>query len=182
MINSSTRRSYSAQYPSYCTIASAVQCLYTVGSCHRRIPLSRDTPSSLRISAEGVLGYVLTHPEISVWDISKNTHWSLENPHLVRPNHHQVRWSVNVGCGIWKSTLMSSMYCDGPLTSESYTEILSGPLADFLEDEVSLRDLSRMWYQHDGATHQKFAQPFTFLAQTLDSGIIGYEGQEEWSP
>ncbi|GFU88309.1 uncharacterized protein TNCV_847021 [Trichonephila clavipes] len=47
-------------------------------------------------------------------------------------------------CGIWKSTLISPMHCDGPLTSESYTEILSGPLADFLEDEASLRDLSRM--------------------------------------
>ncbi|GFV02776.1 uncharacterized protein TNCV_619741 [Trichonephila clavipes] len=59
-----------------------------------------------------------------------------------------------------------------------YTEILSGPLADFLEDEVSLRDLSRMWYQHDGAPTHKSAQPCTFLAQTFDTQIIGYGGQE----
>ena len=45
-------------------------------------------------------------------------------------------------------------------------EIFSGPSADFLEDEVSLRDLSRMWYQHDGAPAHKSAQPCTFLAQT----------------
>ncbi|GFY13143.1 uncharacterized protein TNCV_363901 [Trichonephila clavipes] len=76
---------------------------------------------------------------------TQNTHyWSLENPHLIRPNRHQVRWSVNVWCGIWKSNLIGPMYFDGPLTSESYMENLSGPLADFLEDEVSLRDLSRM--------------------------------------
>ncbi|GFT25985.1 transposable element Tcb2 transposase [Trichonephila clavipes] len=56
------------------------------------------------------------------------------------------------------------------------------PPADILEDEVSLRDLSRIWYQHDGATTHKFAQPFIFLAQTLDTGIIGYGGQQEWSP
>ncbi|GFU16158.1 uncharacterized protein TNCV_2780161 [Trichonephila clavipes] len=74
------------------------------------------------------------------------------------------------------------MYCDGPLTSESYKEILSGPLADFFEDEVSLRNLSRMWCQHDGAITHKFAQPFTFLAQTLDTRIISYGGQQEWSP
>ncbi|GFV06247.1 uncharacterized protein TNCV_4589061 [Trichonephila clavipes] len=122
-----------------------------------------------RIRAEDVLGYVLTHPESSVRDISKacfyskstvwnispvvtyhhityhlwsygcqfsrqgsintqNKHyWSLENPHLIRPNRHQVRWSVNVGCGIWKSPLIGPLYFDGPLTSESYTEILSGP-------------------------------------------------------
>ncbi|GFV20610.1 uncharacterized protein TNCV_776551 [Trichonephila clavipes] len=206
--------------PSYCTIDRAVQRLYKTESCHRRIPLSRATPSSLRIPSENVLGYALAYPEISVRDISKacsyskstgwnilhtygacpyrpvllqelmpgdqerrfdfsnfvlntldenpdflneilrsdecqfsrqgtintqNTHyWSLENPHLIRPNRRQVCWSVNVWCGIWKSTLIGPMYFDVPFTSESYMEILSGPLADFLEDEVSLRDLSRM--------------------------------------
>ncbi|GFT53109.1 uncharacterized protein TNCV_4232411 [Trichonephila clavipes] len=101
---------------------------------------------------------------------TQNTHYCyLENPHLIQPNCHQVRWSVNVWCGIWKSTLHGPMYFDGPLTSESYTEILSGPLADFLEDEVFLRDLSRMWYQHDGAPAHKSAQPYTFLAQTFDT-------------
>ena len=71
------------------------------------------------------------------------------------------------------STLIGPMYFDGPLTSESYTEILFGPLANFLEDEVSLRDLSRMWYQHDGAPAHKSAQPCLFLAQTFDTRING---------
>ncbi|GFU54477.1 uncharacterized protein TNCV_3024541 [Trichonephila clavipes] len=110
---------------------------------------------------------------------TQNRHyWSLENPHLIRPNRHQVRWSVNVWCGIWKSTLIGQIYFDGSLTSESYTEILSGPLADFLEDEVSLRDLSHMWYHHDGASSHKSAQPCSFLAQTFDTRIISYGGQE----
>ncbi|GFX04239.1 uncharacterized protein TNCV_3973881 [Trichonephila clavipes] len=74
------------------------------------------------------------------------------------------------------------MHFDGPLTSESYTEILSGPLPDFLEDEVSLRDLSRMCYQHDCAPAHKSAQPCTFLAQTFDIRIIDYGGQQEWPP
>ncbi|PRD19392.1 UNVERIFIED_CONTAM: hypothetical protein NCL1_57459 [Trichonephila clavipes] len=108
-----------------------------------------------------------------------NTHYlSLENPHLTRPNRSQVRWSVNVWCGIWKSTLIGPMYFDGPLISESYMEILSELFANFLEDEVSLRDLSRMWFQPDGVPAHKSAQPFTFLAQTLDTRIIGYGGQE----
>ncbi|GFX04639.1 DUF4817 domain-containing protein [Trichonephila clavipes] len=46
------------------------------------------------------------------------------------------------------------------------------------QDEVSLWDLSRMWYQHDGAPAHKSAQPCTFWAQTFDTLIIGYEGQE----
>ncbi|GFT15894.1 uncharacterized protein TNCV_3314771 [Trichonephila clavipes] len=79
---------------------------------------------------------------------------------------------------MWKSTLIGPIYFDGSLTSESYTEILSGPLADFLEHEVSLRDLSRMWYQHDGAPAHKSAKPCTFLAQTFDTRILGYGGQK----
>ncbi|GFT32592.1 DUF4817 domain-containing protein [Trichonephila clavipes] len=59
------------RHPSYCTIAPAVQRLYKTGSCLRPIPLSRATPSSLRIPAEDVLGYALAYPESSVWDISK---------------------------------------------------------------------------------------------------------------
>ncbi|GFW46495.1 uncharacterized protein TNCV_4811821 [Trichonephila clavipes] len=110
---------------------------------------------------------------------TQNKHyWSLENPHLIRPNRQQVRWSVNVSGGIWKSTLIDPLYFDGHLTSESYMEILSGPLADFLEDKVSLRDLSHMWYQHDGAPAHKSAQPCAILAQTFDTRIIGYGGQE----
>ncbi|GFX35923.1 uncharacterized protein TNCV_4214451 [Trichonephila clavipes] len=90
---------------------------------------------------------------------TQHTHyWSLKNPHLIRPNRNQVLWLVNVQCGVWKSTLKGSMYFDEPLTSESYTEILSGSLAKFLEDEVSLRELLRMWYQHDGAPKHKSAQ------------------------
>ncbi|GFX37394.1 DUF4817 domain-containing protein [Trichonephila clavipes] len=36
----------SRRHSSYCTIASAVQRLYKAGSCHRRIPLFRATPSA----------------------------------------------------------------------------------------------------------------------------------------
>ena len=57
-------------------------------------------------------------------------------------------------------------------------EIFSGPSADFLEDEVSLRDLSRMWYQHDGVPAHKSKKQCTFLTQAFD---IDYGGQQEWA-
>ncbi|GFY02680.1 DUF4817 domain-containing protein [Trichonephila clavipes] len=43
---------------------------------NRHIPLSRATPSSFRIPAEDVPGYVLTHRESSVRDISKARSYS----------------------------------------------------------------------------------------------------------
>ncbi|GFX92416.1 DUF4817 domain-containing protein [Trichonephila clavipes] len=114
------------------------QRLYKAGSCHRRILLSRVTPSSLRIPAEDVLGYALAHLESSVRDISK-------------------------ACSYSKLTVWNILH------------------TRFLEDEVSW-DLSRIWYQHNGAPTHKSAQPCTFLAQILDTRIIGYGGQQEWSP
>ncbi|GFX35927.1 DUF4817 domain-containing protein [Trichonephila clavipes] len=42
----------SRRHASSCTIARGVHHLYKTGSCHRRIPLSRATSSSLRIPAE----------------------------------------------------------------------------------------------------------------------------------
>ncbi|GFX40803.1 DUF4817 domain-containing protein [Trichonephila clavipes] len=76
-----TARLYAIKFPSrrhpfYCTISRAVQRLYITGSCHRRIPLSRAPPSSLRIPTEDVLGYALAHPESSVRDISKPCSYS----------------------------------------------------------------------------------------------------------
>ncbi|GFU22849.1 DUF4817 domain-containing protein [Trichonephila clavipes] len=66
----------SRKHPSYCTIDRAVQRLYKIGSCHRYIPLSRATPSSLQIPSEDVLGYALAYPESSVRDIIKACFYS----------------------------------------------------------------------------------------------------------
>ncbi|GFU71224.1 DUF4817 domain-containing protein [Trichonephila clavipes] len=47
------------------------------------MPLFRATPSSFRIPSEDVLGFALSYPETSVWDIStagfysKSTAWNI---------------------------------------------------------------------------------------------------------
>ncbi|GBM83472.1 hypothetical protein AVEN_138323-1 [Araneus ventricosus] len=69
---------------------------------------------------------------------------ALENPQNLSPNNHQVRWSVNVWCGIWKLNLIWLFSFDDALTSTKYMHILSRPLSDYLEESVSLSDLSRM--------------------------------------
>ncbi|GFV77023.1 uncharacterized protein TNCV_690931 [Trichonephila clavipes] len=222
------------RHPSYCTITRAVQLLYKTGSCNRRIPLSRATPSSLRIPAEEVLGYALAHPKSSDRDISKacsyskstvrnilhtysaypyrpvlaqelmpggqercfdfcnfvlntqdenpeilnevfgrinassrgkgtintqNTHyWSFERPTsntiesprsalvstcVVRNMEKHRKWKMEYG----KASNCHNVFL-WTFNIRIIHEILSGPLTDFLEDKVSFRDLSRMWYQH----------------------------------
>ena len=61
-------------------------------------------------------------------------------------------------------------------------QILQGLMADFLEECVSLRDSSQMWFQHDGAPERKSLKPCSVLAATFGNNIIGYGGNDEWPP
>lgn len=113
----------------------------------------------------------------------QNTHfWFLQNPHVIRPNKHQVRWSVNVWCGIWKGTLVGPYFFDDTLTDKKYVDLLRGPLSDFLDDHVSLADLHKMWFQHDGAPAHKAASSQTLLRSMFEDNIMGYGGLLEWPP
>ena len=93
-----------------------------------------------------------------------------------------MRWSVNAWCGIWNDILIGPFIFDGALTSKKYTDILQGPLSDFLDDFVPLQDLSRMWFQHDGAPAHKSLQPRTVLSTIFWRNICGYGGHVERPP
>ncbi|GFU35521.1 hypothetical protein TNCV_317671 [Trichonephila clavipes] len=67
------------------------------------------------------------------------------------------------------------IYFNGSLTSESYTDIYLDN--SFLEDEVSLRDWSRMWYQYDGAPHTNLRNHGHCWRRHLTPRIIGYRSQ-----
>lgn len=47
---------------------------------------------------------------------------------------------------------------EGTLTADKYGEILQDPLSVFLDNCVSFRDLSQLWFKHDGAAaHESLA-------------------------
>lgn len=54
------------------------------------------------------------------------------------------------GFGIWKTSLIGEFICNGTFISEKYADILCAPVPDFLEQYVSLQDLSQMSFQLDG--------------------------------
>ncbi|GFT52624.1 uncharacterized protein TNCV_3765281 [Trichonephila clavipes] len=112
---------------------------------------------------------------------TQNRHyWSLENAHLIQPNRHRERWSANVWCGIWKSILIGPIYFDGSLTSESYTgKFYLCTVSRFFRRWFPYEICHAcVWYQHYGAPAHKSTQPCTFLAQTFDTRIFNYGGQE----
>lgn len=81
--------------------------------------------------------------------------------------------------GIWNITLIRPIIYEDSLIGQKNWDILQGPLSDFLKESVSLSDLSKIRFQHDGApAHSPW--PYTFLKSTFGNKIIGRP--VEWSP
>lgn len=76
-------------------------------------------------------------------------YWSVDNPHWMREVNHQVRWSVNVWCGIIGCRVIGPYYFDGNLNGDMYRQFLVDDLPTLLED-VSLAVRNSMWFQQDG--------------------------------
>lgn len=111
-----------------------------------------------------------------------NAHyWALENPSWGMSVKHQVQWSINVWCGIWKDQLIGPVFYDGSLDGPKYLQLLMDVLPDFIED-VPLSLLSALWFQHDGAPPHKPNTVRQFLNNTFGPQIIGYGGHVEWPP
>ena len=105
---------------------------------------------------------------------------------LYKPTHPLTEYTSSglvSTCLVWymEGNLNWSFFY-GTLISDRYAHVLEGPMSDFLDECVSLRDLSQMWFQHDGAPTHKSLKPRTVLAMTFKNNIIGYGGLVEWPP
>lgn len=76
-------------------------------------------------------------------------YWSVENPHWMREVNHQVRWSVNVWCGVLNDTIIGPYFFNGTLNGVIYLQFLEDILPQLLED-VPLATRQVMWLQQDG--------------------------------
>ncbi|GFT06533.1 uncharacterized protein TNCV_3356541 [Trichonephila clavipes] len=143
-------------------------------------------PHLQRIPVEDVLGYALANPESSVRDISKAcsysklTVWNILHTYGAYSYRPVLTQELITGDQDRRFDFSNFVLNTLDANPDFLNEVLWSDECQFSrqEDEVSLRDLSRMWYQHDGAPAHKSAQPCTFVAQTFDTRIIGYGGQE----
>lgn len=62
-------------------------------------------------------------------------------------------------------------------------DILLGPVFKFfLEEYISLQDLSNMWFQYDGTPSHNSLKSHTVLTSIFENNIIRYGGPIEWPP
>lgn len=109
----------------------------------------------------------------------KNTHvWSQNQPHAVEQFDNQVRFSINVWCGVTKNRIYGPYFYDGILTGDRYLELLQNVIPEMLDNEP-LSTRNRLIFQHDGAPPHRTQQVKNYLNTEFDTWI-GNGGTIEW--
>lgn len=118
---------------------------------------------------------------VGLYNIHNEHWWSFRNPHVIRENYHQVRFSANVWAGIIGDQILGPYFIEGHLTGGSYLDMLRGVIADFLDD-VPLTYLQNLYYHHDGAPPHYARDVRAYLASEYGDRWIGRGGPVPWPP
>lgn len=106
-------------------------------------------------------------------------YYATENPHFIRCEDRQHRWSLNVWGGIFNETVIGPYFFDEHLNGTNYLAFLRGPFQDFL-DNFPLAVIQRAWLQQDGAPAHYSVTVRQFLDVEFDGKWIGRGGPIEW--
>lgn len=104
------------------------------------------------------------------------------NPYVIRETRHQVRFSLNVWCGIIGNRLIGPYIFDGNLTGERYLNFIARDLEDFFDD-LPLDVLQNLeYFQQDGAPAHNTRNVANFLNNRFINNWIGTNGHVRWPP
>lgn len=111
----------------------------------------------------------------------KNKHYyATNNPHLYQEVRPQIRYSLNMWCGIFDNMVIGPFFIPGNLNAETYLNILQVNLEDFL-DSLPLAQLRNLkYFQHDGARPHTARIVQRYLNNRFPNAWIGNNGPVEW--
>lgn len=111
---------------------------------------------------------------------SRNDHrWSEDNPHASVETNFQLKFSVNVWCGMIDNKLIGPFVLPERLTAARYLEFLRNELPILLED-IPLATRANMFLQHDGAPAHYGREVTQYLNQTFAERWIGRGAPISW--
>ena len=102
-------------------------------------------------------------------------YWTPVNPHWMREDGHQHRWSVTVWCGIIHGYLIEPYFFEGHVTQHTYLQLLREELPLFQEN-VDFHTRTRMWLQQIGAPPHYVRNVRDFLNEWFNNRWIGRGG------
>ena len=83
--------------------------------------------------------------------------WSQQNPYVIR-SYKQ---------------LVEPFFVENTLTGNKYADLFRWPLSGFLDDQILLADVTKLWFQHDGTPVHKVAPCRNLLCSKLQDNVIG---------
>lgn len=109
----------------------------------------------------------------------KNKHfYSTVNPHLTHQVRPQVRFSVNLWCGIIGKIIVGPKFIEGNLNSENYMNLL-----DEVFDETPLLVRRKIkWFMQDGCGPHNANAVRTYLNRHFQRKWLGTNGPVRWPP
>ncbi|CAH2088677.1 unnamed protein product [Euphydryas editha] len=121
-----------------------------------------------------------TFTRVGMFNIHNEHYWSIENPHKVKPDHYQIRFSVNVWAGLLSDKLIGPFFIDR-LNGDTYLDLLRNEIESAL-DNVPLSLRRNFYYQHDGCPSHFARSVRGYLNSAYDSHWIGRGGPIPWPP
>lgn len=111
-----------------------------------------------------------------------NSHiWAEENPHRIRQNKFQHRFSLNLWAGILNNSLIGPFELPARLNGASYLHFLQEVLPQLLED-IPLAVRGNMWFMHDGCPAHFSRAVRDYLDTAFPQRWIGRGGFISWPP
>lgn len=92
---------------------------------------------------------------------------------------HQMCWSINVWCSIWKDLLLEPMVYDGTSYGQRYFQLLQNIIPNFIDD-IPLSASRYFCFIHGGALVHHPVAMWSFIKDSFGEQIIEYDGWVEW--
>lgn len=108
-------------------------------------------------------------------------HYTEHNPHCIKENNIQGRWTVNVWLGIVGNHVIGPEFIEGYVNARYYSQFLLNRLDELLDD-VPLASRLEMIFQQDGHPAHTSLLARTILNRKFPGRWIGLHGPQEWPP
>ncbi|EFN89173.1 hypothetical protein EAI_12527, partial [Harpegnathos saltator] len=104
-----------------------------------------------------------------------------DNPNAIAVQNFQVRFSVNVWCGMIDGMLIGPVILQNRMTGQSYFDFLQNTLPPQLED-ISLATRRTIYFQHDGAPPHNTHLVAEHIDAVFSHRWIGGGETVQWPP
>lgn len=108
----------------------------------------------------------------------KNKHfYATDNPHLIQEVRPQIRFSINLWCGILNNKIIGPIFIDGNLNQHNYLQLLEDML-----DNLPLGDRRNIYFMQDGCGPHNAALIRNYLNERFPRRWFGTHGPIRWPP